>query len=157
MSKKYILLPFIGVAVIGGIVWLFVSGRLVWSNAGADKTVSVVCGTDIVDTYNDAMYMIGRNGSSEPSIDESGVKTVQNTVKGKAGYKDDATCQTLLFWIAIHDGDYQAAKDAETAVKRLYDKGQFANNNIRGNDAILTYDTVLYGISPEAKAKAGAS
>jgi len=157
MSKKYILLPLVGIIVAGVIVWLFASGRLVWSNTGANQAVGVVCGTDIVDTYNDAMYMIGRNGSSEPSIDESGVKSVQNTVKGKAGYKDDATCQTLLFWIAIHDGDYQAAKDAEASVKRLYDKGQFANNNIRGNDAILTYDTVLYGISPEAKAKAGAS
>jgi hypothetical protein len=157
MSKKYILLPLLGVVIIGGVVWLFASGRLVWSNSGANKTARVVCGTDIVDTYNDAMYMIGRNGSSEPTIDESGVKSVQSAVRNKTGYKDDATCQTLLFWIAIHDGDYQAAKDAEAAVKLLHDKGQFANNNIRGNDAILTYDIVLYGISPEAKAKAGAS
>ncbi len=157
MSKKYILLSLLGVVVVGGVAWLFVSGRLVWSNSGGSKPVSVVCGVDTVDKYNDAMYMIGRNGSSEPSIDESGVKSVQSTVKSKAGYKDDATCQTLLFWIAIHDGDYQAAKDAETIVKRLHDKGRFADSNIRGNDAILTYDTVLYGISPEAKAKAGAS
>lgn len=157
MSKKYILLPLLGIIVIGGVVWLFTSGRLVWSSPGANKAVGVVCGADIVDTYNGAMYMIGRNGSSDPSIDEAGVKSVQSTVKGRVGYKDDATCQTLLFWIAIHDGDYPAAKDAEAAVKRLHDKGQFANNNIRGNDAILTYDTVLYGISPEAKAKAGAS
>ena len=89
---------------------------------------------------------------------------VTRSWKGQDGQMQDQTsfincvaCQTLLFWIAIHDGDYQAAKDAEASVKRLYDKGQFANNNIRGNDAILTYDTVLYGISPEAKAKAGAS
>ena len=121
-----------------------------------NKTASV-CGSDIVNKYNDAMYMIGRNGSSEPSIDESGVKDVQSEVKRKTGYEKDATCQTLLFWIAIHNNDYSAAKIAATAVKELHDKGQFADNNIRGNDPILTYDPVLYGISPEAKEKAGAS
>lgn len=156
MSKKYILLLLIGIVVVGGVVWLFASGKLVW-NASKTTTVSRVCDTELVNKYNDAMYMIGRNGSSEPSIDEAGVKSVQSTIKSSDGYKDDATCQTLLFWIAIYNGDYPAARDAEVAVKQLHDKGQFADSNIRGNDAILTYDTVLYGISPEAKEKAGAS
>jgi hypothetical protein len=156
MSKKYTLAT-IGVLIVaGGIVWLFVSGHLVWSDGKASKTASV-CGADIVNKYNDAMYMIGRNGSTEPSIDEAGVKDVQSEVKRKAKYEEDATCQTLLFWIAIQNNDYPAAKTAATAVKELHDKGQFADNNIRGNDPILTYDTVLYGISPEAKEKAGAS
>ena len=156
MSKKYTL-SVIGLLIVaGGIVWLFASGHLVLSDGKTNKTASV-CGSDIVNKYNDAMYMIGRNGSSEPSIDESGVKDVQNDVKRKTGYEKDATCQTLLFWIAIHNNDYSAAKIAATAVKELHDKGQFADNNIRGNDPILTYDTVLYGISPEAKEKAGAS
>jgi len=157
MNKKYIVISIVVIAAIASTAWLFISGRLVWSNGGANNSVSAVCGASVVNTYNDAMYVIGRKGSREPSIDEAGVKSVQSAVKSRAGYRNDATCQTLLFWIAIHDGDYQAAKDAETIVKRLHDKGQFADSNIRGNDAILTYDTVLYGISPEAKAKAGAS
>ena len=156
MSKKYALIVVGLLIVTGALVWLFASGHLMWSNGKVDKTASV-CGSDVVNKYNDAMYMIGRNGSSEPSIDESGVKDVQNDVKRKTGYEKDATCQTLLFWIAIHNNDYPAAKTAAAAVKQLHDKGQFADNNIRGNDPILTYDTVLYGISPEAKEKAGAS
>ena len=156
MSKKYILAT-IGILIVaGGIVWMFTSGRLLWSNGDAAKTARV-CGSDIVNKYNDAMYMIGRNGSTEASIDENGVKEVRSEVKGKKGYESDATCQTLLFWIAIHYNDYPAAKVAATAVKQLHDKDMFADNNIRGNDPILTYDTVLYGISPEAKEKAGAS
>lgn len=156
MSKKYTLVLTGLLIVVGVTAWLFASGHLVWSNGKTNETASA-CGSDIVNKYNDAMYMIGRGGSSEPSIDEAGVKDVQSEVKHKAGYEKDATCQTLLFWIAIHNSDYSAAKTAATAVKELHDKGQFADNNIRGNDPILTYDTVLYGISPEAKEKAGAS
>lgn len=158
MNRKQLLtICLSGVVVVGVIVGLFVAGKLTWNNVAHHPVTSAVCGTNIVNKYNGAMYMIERGGSSEPSIDEVGVAAVKNEVRAKAGYKDDATCQTLLFWIAMHDSDYPAAKSAYGVVKQLHDGGVFADNNIRGNDALFNYGTVLRGIAPETKGLNSAS
>lgn len=147
-----------GIIVVGVVVGLFATGKLVWVKNGSQRSAVVaVCGTSIVNKYNDAMYAIQRKGASEPSIDVDGVKAIKAEIKTKSGYENDATCQALLFWIAIQDADYPTAKNAYDVVKRLHDKGIFADSNIRGNGALLSYEALLSSISPEMRAKTGAS
>ena len=156
MKKKNIVIVVLAALVVT-IILLVVSGRLAWTG-GSTGTMAArpVCGKDIVNKYNDAMYMVKRQDASTPSIDEAGVKQVEASIKKSKGYEDDATCQTLLFWIAMYQGDYNAAKSAHSKVKSLYNKGIFADSNIRGNQALFSYEQLLNGISPEAEAKAGA-
>ena len=140
--------------IAGAATWLFMSGKLVWAGTGSTVTVTkAVCGTDIVNKYNDAMQMMIRDGSTEATIDAQGVKDVTATIKQQNGYQNDATCQTLLFWIAIYNNDYASAKSSYAVVQKLHDEGIFADNNIRGNDALLTYQSVLFPLSPEASNK----
>lgn len=157
-NKKPLIITVIILIFIAVVVALLVlSGRLVWTGGGMNAlSARSVCNNDIVNKYNDAMFMINRQGASTPSIDEDGVKQLETTIKDTQGYEDDATCQTLLFWIAMYHGDYELAKSAHVGVKSLHSKGVFANNNIRGNQALFSYEKLLNGISPEAKAKAGA-
>lgn len=139
--------------VVGVIVGLFATGKLVWANSSGNNATNTACGTDIVNKYNDAMNYIGRNGSdaSNPSIDTAGVAAVKKQVMATSGYKNDATCQTLLFWIAINDRDYPTAKSSYATVNQLHDKGVFADNNIRSNNALLSYQSLLDGINPDIK------
>lgn len=148
-----------GLIVVVAVIGLFGTGRLVWVSSGGHVAASAVCGTDIVSKYNTATNFIGRNGNdgSNPSIDTAGVAAVKKEITAKSGYKNDATCQAILFWIAINDNDYPAAKTAESIVKQLHDKGMSADSNIRGNTALSTYDGMLEIISPTNKEKPGAA
>jgi hypothetical protein len=146
-----IILVVIILAAAGAVTWLFMSGRLAWVDPNTKAvTVKAVCGTDIVNKYNDASVFIARNGSSERTVDEEGLKSLKTTIVGKDGYKDDPTCQAMLFWISFRNKDYEGAKAAYTAVRALHDKGLFADSNLRSNDALFTYEDVLFTISPDA-------
>lgn len=138
---------------VGVVVALFMTGKLVWSNTTRQVSTHVVCGSDVVNKYNDAMYYVIRPGSDVPTLDTEGIKTINEDIKKKDGYKDDPTCQTLLFWIAIHNNDYTAGNEAYLAVKGMHDKGIYADSNIRGNDALFTWEGVLFPISPDAANK----
>lgn len=159
MKKKNIIISTLlalAVVVIVATLLLLVSGRLVWTGGGAGTVAArPVCDSDIVNKYNDAMYMTLRDGAEEPSINEAGVKQVEEGIKKAEGYKDDATCQTLLFWIAVYDGDYESAKSAYSKIKSLHDKGVFADSNIRGNQALFSYEPLLNSMSPEAEVGTG--
>lgn len=157
MKKKNIVIVTLVVLATVTIVALMASGRLVWTSGGAGTLAArPVCGNNVVDKFNDAMYMIKREGASTPTIDEAGVKEIEKSIQETEGYEDDATCQTLLFWTAIYHGNYELAKSAYGKVKSLHDKNIFANNNIRGNQPLLSYEQLLDGISPEAKVGSGA-
>ena len=141
------------VAAIGVIAWLFASERLVFANPNAGVGAVApkpVCDTNLVAKYNDAMFFIGREGSEEPTLDEEGIKNIKKDVISKNNYKIDPTCQTLLFWIAVHESNYDAAKTAYEAVKELHDRHHFADSNIRANAALFTYEGVIEALSPEA-------
>ena len=160
MKQKHITraaLITLSVLVAAGLV-LVVSGRLVWVDDDAGvASARPVCDSGVVDTYNDAMFMIRREGAEEPSIDEAGVKQIETSIQEIERYENEATCQTLLFWTALYHGDYESAKSAHAKVKSLHDQGVFADSNIRGNQALFSYEQLLKGISPEAEAEASAS
>lgn len=157
MKQKNIIIStllVLSVAIIVATLVLIASGRLVWTGGTSAVAAKPVCSGDIVDRYNDAMFVVRRDGAEEPSIDEAGVKQVTEDIKKTDGYKDDATCQTLLFSIAVYNSDYEAAESAHTKIKSLYDKNIFADSNIRGNQALFSYEQILNGMSQEAEARA---
>ena len=157
MKAKYTSGIIVAIVIICGLAtWLFMSGRLVWSvNGGQHVVAQAVCDSTIVSKYNDAMFVTQRSGSDVSSIDESGVKAVKTDIKAKAGYEKDATCQALLFFIAINDSDYPSAKSAYQEVKQLHSNGIFPDNNIRGSDALFNYQNLLNGIDPNIKGPIG--
>lgn len=138
-------------ALAGVVSWLFMSGKLAWVDSNTNTVaVKAVCGTDMVNKYNDASFLVGRNGSSELTVDDAGIKAVKNDIMSKNNYKTDPTCQAILFWISIRYQDYDTAKSAYDAVHALHDQGHFADNNIRNDQPLFTYEEVLFTISPHA-------
>jgi len=151
MTKKTITIVgiIILLALAGALAWLFISGRLVYVAPGSTAaTGTIVCGSDVVDKYNDASNPLKRTADATlPSVDEPALKDLQNEIKGKKDYAGDATCQNLLFWIAYNLGDYDGAKTANAAVKALYAKGNFPSPNIRSAAPLFSYDTYVVSLS----------
>lgn len=147
MNKKLVAIgvPVILVVLLGVAVWwLFNSGRLVYVASGTKAPEGlVVCGSDVVTKYNEASLFIKRQGADAPSVDKESLKTIASDIRNKKGYEGDPTCQTLLFWSAVRNDDYKAAKEAAGAVKQLHEKRLFADSNIRNNDAVFNYQTSL--------------
>lgn len=155
MSKKrtagIIIIITLIVTAVGAIAWMFWAGYLVYVAPGTQRTVSVaVCDSSTVSRYNDVMILAARNGSTELTYDEEGIKSVKSEIEGLEGNKDDPTCQAMLFWIGIQNNSYEDARTAAARVQALHDEGKFPDNNIRANDALFTYESVLFPLSPEA-------
>lgn len=160
MRKKLIA---VGVAVViiaalaGATLWLFVSGKVVFVDSDAEVTDSytAVCDTDIVDRYNEAMIFTERDDSGELSLDEAALRTLQNEISRTAETDNDPTCQTILFWIAVSNENYENAKTAYEKVKALHEKRLFADSNLIGNQALSAYEGVVYTLSPEGQESEG--
>lgn len=152
MSKKLVIgVSVLGALLLASVIFLVVSGRLVLTDPNVQRSVSkIVCDSGTVDTYNAAMLLDKRGGSDEYTFDEAGLKSLQTSIRAKDGYKDDPTCQTMLFWIAVKDEDYEAGKVAYQNVKRLYDQRIFADSNLRTDQPLFSYEAALWNISPEA-------
>lgn len=159
MNKKrivQIILIVIALLAIGAVVWLFAAGKLVWANEKqvVANTSDIICGDDTVTTYNTAMTMMVRGDDQTAySLDQAGVDKLVGEIKGKSGYENDPTCQTILFWAAINKLEYEQAKVANEKIQALHKKHIYANSDIQGNGPVSTYDRALYTISPEASEK----
>jgi len=159
MSKKRILqIIFIVIILlaVGVVIWLFAAGKLVWANEKqvVASTSEIICGDETVTTYNAAMTMMVRGDDKTAySIDQAGVDKLVGEIKGKNGYENDPTCQTILFWAAINKLEYEPAKAANAKIQELHKKHIYANSDIAGNGPVSSYDRALYSISPEASEK----
>lgn len=155
MAKVIAIILGIIVAVLVGLgVWGFVSGKVVVAGvngvaAGDDSYI--VCDDDLILKYNDAMYMIPREGAAEPSMDKAALTEIKNTINSTEGSKSDPSCQAMLFWIAIYEQDHAAGKSAMDIVESLHKQHIYANSNIRSNEALFVYEGSLYSISEEAQ------
>jgi hypothetical protein len=153
MSKKKIITIVaalvIFLALAGGVVWLFMSGKLVWAGAGQQTaSYEVVCDSEMVDVYNRAIIYEVRDESSEPSFDTDTLKDLSSTIRDNNSYAADPTCQAILFRVSIVEKDYDAAKAAYEEIKSLHDKRIFADSNIRTSAPVSDYEAVLDTISP---------
>jgi len=143
-----IVLIIIIVAIAGVAVWLFASGRLVWADAASPATHNVaiekvVCGDEQVNAYNSAMYFKVRAEGQEPSIDEQGLKDLASSIRAANGYKEDPTCQNILFSIAVYQKDRTAGQEALDALNALHDRRLYADSNLSSAQPLYTYKLQL--------------
>lgn len=159
MRNKIVLGILVAIIVlgVGTIIALFSLGRLGWVNPDSEvvNAYTAVCDTEMVDQYNEAILYIEREGTAGLSRDEKVLDALPGTIKNLAGYKNDPTCQTFLFWIAVRDEDYEGAKAAYETVKSLHEKRLFADSNITGNQSLESYEGAVYSLSPEGRASEG--
>ena len=151
MLKKILLIgtPLVVFIILGfGVWWLFDTDRLEYvANPKSQSETLVACSTKMVDTYNSAVATEIRDGASEPFIDTEAMGSLAKQIRSTDSYESDATCQTLLFWIAFYDNDYKNAVSAHTAIKDLHDKGVFADSNITSTAPLYSYEKYLYSLS----------
>lgn len=141
----------IGVLLVGGVVWLVLSGKLViiWNGVAVQySAASNVCGDDVVTAYNSATEYSYRGGLDDgPVIDTEGLAAVVDTVKSRSGYGTDPTCQVIVFWDAIQHNDASAAQSALDALNLLHDQRIFPDNNLRTAIPLFEYETAITGLS----------
>ena len=160
MGRKKLVILIVSLVVLAAlaIIWLFAfqKVKITWGDTNNSGSIVVVCGSDLITEYNAAMYYDIRGDSTEPSLDEGGLKSIAGKIKDSAGYESDPTCQAMLFWIAIYNKDYNSAKSAHEAVKVLHEKRIYADSNIRSNAPLFEYDSALRDISPALDTDGGA-
>lgn len=161
MGKKKLIIIIILVVVLvlgAAAAWLFVSGNL--ANIGRGATVNTesqtatlnrVCDSTVVTTYNKVMNYQDQTGSNDSSLDEPAIKRLQDDVKGKAGYENDPTCQTILFWIAAHYSDYENTKKAYESLLDLHDKGMFADSNLGSAAPLFVFKATVDSLAPDGQ------
>jgi len=93
------------------------------------------------------MYYRLRDGSSMPSLDMAGLQKLVSEIKTKANYAKDPTCQTILFWVAVQNDNYNEANTAYKALKTLHDEGKYVDSNLRSSDPFFTYKQYLDNLS----------
>lgn len=144
----------VGVLVIGAIItWLFVSGRVTLVINQSDETVKgpvvLVCGDETIKAFNEASTGYPTDDPMTSAIDTAALVKVADAVKKKSNYKQDPTCQTILFWTAVQERKYEEAKAAKAAVDALQKDGHFANNNLRTTATPSDWQLFVDDLSPE--------
>lgn len=146
----------VGVLVIGAIItWLFVSGRVTLVINQSDETVKgpvvLVCGDETIKAFNEASTGYPTDDPMTSAIDTAALVKVADAVKKKSNYKQDPTCQTILFWTAVQERKYEEAKEAKAAVDALQKDGHFANNNLRTTATPSDWQLFVDDLSPETQ------
>lgn len=116
------------IACAAVLAWLYISGRfaLVVKNPEAKViVVSNVCNQATVDSYNTVFTSTDRAGFGDQ------MKKVVDGIKAKSGYKDDPTCEYILFYDATYRGDAQSAQTYLNDVKQLAGSGYYPNTGLR--------------------------
>lgn len=146
----------VGVLVIGAIItWLFVSGRVTLVINQSDETVKgpvvLVCGDETIKAFNEASTGYPTDDPMTSAIDTAALVKVADAVKKKSNYKQDPTCQTILFWTAVQERRYEEAKEAKKVVDALYADGHFANSKLRVTAPLQDWQLLIDSLSPEAQ------
>ena len=132
-----------------GIGAYYCYGKYNDTNAGVFTSPSV-CDDSIVERYNTATTPVAREGSDDIGPDKEGLKNLSQEITAKAANDKDPTCQTILFWVAFKERNYEAAKNAHDKISELHKKRIFADSNIRGNAPLTELGYALRSISPDA-------
>lgn len=135
------------------LAWMLISGRLVvmakQPGEKVEVSYAVVCDEKIVDRYNRASKFEQRDGSEMPVQDTDELKKLSQDIASKKGSVNDATCQTILFWAALADKDYDAASSAYARISELHSEDRFANNDLNNNMQLSTYLSLISSINPD--------
>ena len=136
------LVLFIVTIVIGG--YLYASKKLTFAfSSTSTNGATAICGDTVITQYNAAMFYQVRGTDTKDSLDEAGINNLEKDVSKKAGYAQDATCQTILFWIAIHHHDATKAAVALTALNNLHGEGKYVDSNLSNNASLSTFQSAI--------------
>lgn len=103
--------------------------------SGTSVTV-IVCGSEVVNTYNAASRVEVRGSDDDLTLDVAGLSRLDTEIRSKSGFEQDPTCQTILFWNAVIDGDTGRAGVALKAIESLHAEQHFANSNLENTTSI---------------------
>lgn len=150
-----VLVGVIVVAALGGAgFWLVKAGYISWNahpNAAGGLTANAVCDTKVVDTYNKASIATYQTeDATEATVDSATLTKLKKDISANKNYENDATCQTILYGIAIIELNYKDGKAAAANIKRLHDAGVFADNNIRNTEPVFMLESGLNTLNPDA-------
>jgi len=130
------------VALITTFWWLFASGRLTYQSR-PNQQLSVACDQSMSRRYNEVMRYEYRESTTNLSRDQQGIKDVRTQITNQPHYEDDATCQTMLFWIAVNDDNLIEARTRKSEVERLHEKGSYADSDLITSDSLSTWSTAI--------------
>jgi hypothetical protein len=148
------LVLFVAIVVIGG--YLYATKRLTFAFGNtATNSTTAVCGDSVIAQYNAAMFYQVRGTDTRDSLDEAGINNLEKDIPKKTGYAQDATCQTILFWIAIHHLDATKAAGALTALKSLHGQGKYVDSNLSSSSSLLTFQGAIDSISVNPQGSQG--
>lgn len=149
-NKKKLLIPVILIGLLaGGIGVYYYYEKHTVTKVGV-FTSPAVCDDSLVERYNTATTPTVKEGSEDISIDKDGLKNLSQEIVTKPANDQDPTCQTILFWVAFRERDYETAKKAHDKISELHKKRIFADSNIRGNAPLTELGYALKSISPDA-------
>jgi hypothetical protein len=136
------LVLFIATVVIGS--YLYATKKLTFSFGNTvTNSATAVCGDSVISQYNAAMFYQVRGTDTRDSLDEAGINNLEKDVPKKTGYAQDATCQTILFWIAIHHHDATKAAGALAALNSLHGQGKYVDSNLSSSASLSTFQSAI--------------
>lgn len=150
-KKVGLVLVLILVLFIFGLILL---GRLVVVvKQPSQKVVLInrVCGDDIVDTYNQLSQYKQSDATGNSIRDDAGLNKLASEIVTKKNYMNDPTCQTILISLALNADNYNDAKKALDALKRLSNKNLYADSNLTTIGSLLTYERFVQQLDPTNK------
>lgn len=103
---------------------------------GTTTVSTVVCNDAIISTYNSALELEVRTANAEPTLDVATLAKLDADIRSKAGFAQDPTCQTILFWAAIISNNTTKASTALKAVRTLREKRLFADTSLENTASI---------------------
>lgn len=157
MNKKVTIATICVIAVLlaGSIAWLFIAGKVtvVWAGSASKQVTQAapVCDSRMVSAFNSAIYYTIRDNSGKASIDKKALDGLAGSIQTISGYKNDPTCQTILFWVAYGNQDYAATKSAYDALVLLRDSYKFPDNTLSTSGGFSQYIDMVNTLSPNNK------
>lgn len=116
------------VALAGVVGWLIASGRvaIVWKNS-SDRVVTVnsICDDTIIKQYNASFDA----GNEKDFI--SNLNNVASIITKKSNFKQDPTCNYMMFYISLQNRDKENAQSYLDAVSISAKEGHYVNINIK--------------------------
>ena len=159
LDKKTIVAGIAVLIVIGIVAWLFLSGRvtLVVNQQNDDEVKTIkgskvlVCNETVVDAFNEATTGYPTEDPMTSAVRVEVLTEVADGVKKKKDYEQDPTCQTVVFWAAVHEKNIEEAKEAKRVVDALHADGHFANSELRATAPLQDWQLLIDSLSPEAQ------
>ncbi|NCU38798.1 hypothetical protein EOL96_07155 [Candidatus Saccharibacteria bacterium] len=125
---------------------LFVFGYASLSDNDGQSSMPV-CGTDIVNRFNEAYRYTERVEGEGLSYDHKGLQSISDDIKKMDGAENDATCQTMNFWIAYVNRDQAKANAVYKKLYDMHEQGKFPDSNMISPLPLYMYESTVSSLT----------